>query len=31
MLVLDLENGTTLARVPVQSSPDGVCWSPIGR
>ncbi len=31
MLVLDLEQGVTLARVPVQSSPDGVCWSPAQR
>lgn len=31
MLVLDLERGTTLARVAVQSSPDGVCWSPVRR
>jgi DNA-binding beta-propeller fold protein YncE len=31
MLVLDLEKGTTLARVPVQSSPDGVSWSPVRR
>ena len=31
MLVLDLAKGTTLARVAVQSSPDGVCWSPIAR
>jgi YVTN family beta-propeller protein len=31
MLVIDLETGTTLARVPVQSSPDGVAYSPIGR
>jgi DNA-binding beta-propeller fold protein YncE len=31
MLVLDLVNGTTLARVAVQSSPDGVSWSPVSR
>lgn len=31
MLVLDLEKGTTLARVAVQKSPDGVSWSPIAR
>jgi hypothetical protein len=31
MLVLDLEKGTTLARVAVQSSPDGVSWSPVRR
>ena len=31
MLVLDLDKGTTLVRIPVQSSPDGVSWSPIGR
>lgn len=31
MLVLDLESGATLARVAVQSSPDGVCWSPVQR
>lgn len=31
MLVLDLEKGTTLARVAVQSSPDGVTWSPVRR
>jgi DNA-binding beta-propeller fold protein YncE len=31
MLVLDLVAGTTLARVEVQSSPDGVTWSPIQR
>jgi len=28
MLVVNLENGETLARVAVQSSPDGVAWSP---
>jgi YVTN family beta-propeller protein len=31
MLVLDLVTGETLARVPVQSSPDGVAYSPLGR
>lgn len=31
VLVLDLTTGETLARVPAQSSPDGVAWSPIGR
>lgn len=31
MLVLDLEAGTTLARVQVQESPDGVTWSPAAR
>jgi DNA-binding beta-propeller fold protein YncE len=31
MLVLDLETGETLARVPVQNSPDGVSWSPVTR
>jgi DNA-binding beta-propeller fold protein YncE len=31
MLVLDLETGETLARVEVQSSPDGVAWSPVQR
>ncbi len=31
MLVLDLATGETLARVPAQSSPDGVTWSPMGR
>ncbi len=31
MLVLDLHEGTTVARVSVQSSPDGVCWSPVQR
>jgi YVTN family beta-propeller protein len=31
VLVLDLVSGQTLARIAVQSSPDGVCWSPIGR
>ncbi len=31
MLVIDLESGKTLARVGVQSSPDGVTWSPAGR
>ncbi len=31
MLVLDLEEGATVARVPVQRSPDGVCWSPAQR
>lgn len=31
VLVIDLESGKTLARVGVQSSPDGVTWSPVGR
>jgi YVTN family beta-propeller protein len=31
MLVLDLIAGTTLARVEVQSSPDGVSYSPVQR
>lgn len=31
VLVLDLARGTTLARVEVQESPDGVTWSPVGR
>lgn len=31
MLVIDLESGRTLARVGVQTSPDGVTWSPVGR
>jgi len=31
MLVLDLSQGTTVARIPVQSSPDGVTYSPVGR
>ena len=31
MLVLDLVAGTTLARVAVQSSPDGVTYSPVQR
>ncbi len=31
MLVLDLVSGTTLARVEVQSSPDGVTYSPVQR
>lgn len=31
MLVVNLENGETLARVEVQSSPDGVAWSPVRR
>jgi YVTN family beta-propeller protein len=31
MLVLDLVNGTTLARVEVQNSPDGVTYSPVQR
>jgi DNA-binding beta-propeller fold protein YncE len=31
MLVIDLVQGTTLARVAVQSSPDGVAYSPVGR
>jgi len=29
MLVVNLETGETLARVEVQSSPDGVAWSPL--
>ena len=31
MLVLNIETGETLARVAVQSSPDGVAWSPVQR
>lgn len=31
MLVLNLESGETLARVEVQTSPDGVAWSPVQR
>ncbi len=31
VLVIDLESGRTLARVAVQSSPDGVTWSPVSR
>lgn len=31
MLVVDLVNGQTLARVEVQSSPDGVAYSPVSR
>ena len=31
MLLLNLETGETLARVEVQSSPDGVAWSPVQR
>ena len=31
MLVVNLETGQTLARVEVQSSPDGVAWSPVQR
>lgn len=31
MLVVNLESGETLARVEVQSSPDGVAWSPVQR
>ena len=31
VLVIDLESGRTLARVAVQSSPDGVTWSPASR
>jgi YVTN family beta-propeller protein len=31
MLVLDLVSGTTLARVAVQNSPDGVTYSPVQR
>jgi len=31
MLVVNLETGETLARVVVQSSPDGVAWSPLQR
>jgi YVTN family beta-propeller protein len=31
MLVLNIETGATLARVEVQSSPDGVAWSPVSR
>jgi DNA-binding beta-propeller fold protein YncE len=29
MLVINIETGETLARVEVQSSPDGVSWSPV--
>jgi YVTN family beta-propeller protein len=31
MLVVNLETGETLARVEVESSPDGVSWSPVQR
>lgn len=31
MVVLDLEKGTTLARVQAQQSPDGVCYSAVQR
>ena len=31
VLVLNLETGKTLARVEVQSNPDGVAWSPVQR
>ena len=31
LLVLNLETGETLARVEVQTSPDGVAWSPVQR
>lgn len=31
MLIINLETGETLTRVEVQSSPDGVSWSPVGR
>ncbi|MGD9905034.1 MAG: YncE family protein [Vicinamibacterales bacterium] len=31
MLVLDLTTGATLGRVEVQTSPDGVTWSPVQR
>ena len=31
MVVIDIQSGETVARVPVQSSPDGVCYSPIAR
>jgi DNA-binding beta-propeller fold protein YncE len=31
MLVLDLAEGTTIARIEVQSSPDGVTYSALGR
>jgi YVTN family beta-propeller protein len=31
VLVLNLETGATLARIEVQSSPDGVAWSPVQR
>ncbi|MDH3924821.1 MAG: hypothetical protein OET41_09440, partial [Xanthomonadales bacterium] len=31
LLVLNLETGETIARVEVQSSPDGVAWSPVKR
>jgi len=31
LMVLNLETGATLARIEVQSSPDGVAWSPVQR
>jgi len=31
MLIINLETGETLHRVEVQSSPDGVAWSPVQR
>jgi YVTN family beta-propeller protein len=31
LLIINLETGETLARVEVQSSPDGVAWSPVQR
>lgn len=31
MVVIDIQTGQTVARVPVQSSPDGVCFSPVAR
>lgn len=31
VVVLDLQTGVTLARVAVQTSPDGVAYSPIAR
>jgi YVTN family beta-propeller protein len=31
LLVLNIETGETLGRVEVQSSPDGVSWSPVQR
>ena len=31
VLVVNIETGETLARVAVQSSPDGVAWSPVQR
>jgi YVTN family beta-propeller protein len=31
VLILNIESGETLARVAVQSSPDGVAWTPLSR